>query len=90
MDFFEGMKYVDGAVCNRTPAEGKVSDLGDAKKRVGLDVIKGLKLLTTLPLSRWKMRTRYRINGQAMNLVSAVLIHVYAVKTAVADYSWRN
>jgi len=90
MDYFKGMQYVDGPVCNRAQAEGKISDLGVAKKRLGLGFTKGLKLLATLPLTRWKMRSRFRLNGQTANLVSAVAVHGHAGKTEVADYSWSG
>ena len=86
MDYFTGMKYVDGPVSNRTHSEGKICDLGVAKKGLGLEVTKGVKLLATLLLARWKIRSRFRINGQAGKLVSAVAVHGHSGKTDVADY----
>jgi hypothetical protein len=90
MDYFKGMQYVDGPVCSRAHVEGKISDLGVAKKRLGLDFTKGLKLLAALPLARWKMRSRFRLNGKVASLVSAVTVHGHSGKTEVADYSWSG
>jgi hypothetical protein len=57
MDYFKGMQCVDGPVCSRNHAEGKISELGIVKKWFDLDVTNGVKLLASLPLARWKMHS---------------------------------
>ena len=58
-------------------------------EKAGLDATKGFKLLAALPLAKWIMRSRSRLDGKAVNLVSAVAIHAHTGKTDVADYSCK-
>ena len=72
--------------CAAEPMPGGNIRAWGCEKTARFRFTRGLKFLAALPLARWKMRSRFRINGQAAKLVSVVAVHGHAGKTEVADY----
>jgi hypothetical protein len=60
-------------VCSCGDNKGKISSLGIVKKWIDLDVTKGVKLLTALPLARWKIHSAVAVS---MGIHNKLLLQV--------------